>query len=74
MLVTNNSLDINNKKDSINVNEARVKKEVKIEAIINVIRVKARIISSTINYTAFTEKASFNLIRSLFLTFKAFDR
>ena len=42
--------------------------------MINVIRAKARTISPTVNYVAPTEKASFNLIRSLLLTFKALDR
>jgi hypothetical protein len=69
----NSSLNINNKEDFISVNKVRVKKEVKIEAIINVIRAKAYIISLTINYAAPIEKASFNLIRSLLLTFKALD-
>jgi len=70
----NNSFNTNDKKDFININKAKVKKDVKIEAIINVIRAKARIISPTINYIIFIEKASFNLIKSLFLTFKAFNR
>ena len=70
----NNSFNTNDKKDFININKAKVKKDVKIEAIIIVIRAKARIISPTINYIIFIEKASFNLIKSLFLTFKAFNR
>jgi hypothetical protein len=70
----NSSLNINNKKDSINTNRARVKEDVKIEAIINVIRAKAYTISLTVNYAALTEKASFNLMGSLLLTFKALDR
>jgi hypothetical protein len=69
----NSLLDINNKEDSININRARVKEEVKIEAIINVIRAKAYIISPTINYAALIKKASFNLIESLLLTFKALN-
>ena len=70
----NSSLDTDDKEDSISVNGARVKEDVKIEAMINVIRAKARTISPTVNYAALTEKAFFNLIRSLLLTFKAFDR
>jgi hypothetical protein len=63
----------NDKEDFISANKARVREEVKIEAIINVIQAKARIISLTINYAAPIEKASFNLIGSLLLTFKALD-
>jgi len=70
----NGSLDTNNKEDSISANGARVREDAKIEAMINVIRAKARTISPTVNYVAPTEKASFNLIRSLLLTFKALDR
>ena len=70
----NSSLDTDDKEDSISVNGARVKEDVKIEAMINVIQAKARMISPTINYAAPTEKASFNLIGSLLLTFKALDR
>jgi hypothetical protein len=69
----NNLLNINDKEDSISVNRVRVKEEVKIEAIINVIQAKAYIISLTINYATPIEKASFNLIGSLLLTFKALN-
>jgi hypothetical protein len=40
----------------------------------NVIRAKARTISPTVNYVVLIKKAPFNLMGSLFLTFKAFDR
>ena len=70
----NSSLNTDNKEDSISANGARVKEDVKIEAIMNVIRAKARTISLTVNYAASTEKASFNLMGSLLLTFKALDR
>jgi hypothetical protein len=63
----------NNKEDSISVNRARVREEVKIKAIINIIRAKAYIISLTINYATPMEKAFFNLMGSLLLTFKALD-
>ena len=69
----NGLLNINNKEDSISVNGARVKEEVKIKAIINVIQAKAYIISLTINYAVLIKKAFFNLIGSLLLTFKALD-
>jgi hypothetical protein len=70
----NGSLNTDDKEDSISANGARVKEDAKIEAIINAIRAKARTISPTVNYAALTEKASFNLIRSLLLTFEALDR
>jgi hypothetical protein len=70
----NSSFNTDDKEDSINANRARIKEEVKIEAIINVIRAKARTISPTVNYAVLIEKASFNLIESLLLTFEAFDR
>ena len=70
----NSSLNTDDKEDSINANGARVREDAKIEAIINAIRAKARTISPTVNYVTLIEKASFNLIRSLLLTFKALDR
>ena len=70
----NGSLNTNDEEDSINANGARVKEEVKIEAMMNVIRAKARTISPTVNYVVLIKKAPFNLMGSLFLTFKAFDR
>jgi hypothetical protein len=69
----NSSFNTNNKEDFININKAKVKKEVKIKVIINAIRAKAYIITLTINYTILIEKAFFNLIKSLFLTFKALN-
>jgi hypothetical protein len=69
----NGLFNTNNKEDSISANRASIKEEVKIEAIINAIQAKAHIISLTINYAAPMEKASFNLIESLLLTFKALD-
>ena len=68
------SLDTDDKEDSVSANRARVREDVKIEAMMNVIRAKARTISPTINYATSIEKASFNLIGSLLLTFKALDR
>ena len=68
------SLNTDDEEDSINANGARVKEEVKIEAMMNVIRAKARTISPTVNYVVLIKKAPFNLMGSLFLTFKAFDR
>ena len=70
----NGSLDTDDEEDSVNANRARVGEDAKIEAMMNAIRAKARTISPTVNYTALTEKASFNLMGSLFLTFKALDR
>jgi hypothetical protein len=68
------SLDTDDEEDSVSANGARVGEDAKIEAMMNAIRAKARTISPTVNYAAPIEKASFNLIRSLFLTFKALDR
>ena len=68
------SLNTDDEEDSISANGARVREDAKIEAIINAIRAKARTISPTVNYAALIEKASFNLIKSLFLTFEALDR
>ena len=70
----NGSLDTDDEEDSVSANGARVGEDAKIEAMMNAIRAKARTISPTVNYVAPTEKASFNLIRSLLLTFKALDR
>ena len=70
----NSSLNTDDEEDSVSANGARIREDVKIEAIINAIRAKARTISPTVNYAASIEKASFNLIRSLLLTFKALDR
>ena len=70
----NSSLDTDDEEDSISANGARVREDAKIEAIMNVIRAKARTISPTVNYAAPIEKASFNLIGSLLLTFEALDR
>jgi hypothetical protein len=69
----NGLFNTNNKEDFISANRARVREEVKIKAIINIIQAKAYIISLTINYAAPIEKASFNLIGSLLLTFKALN-
>jgi len=68
------SLDTDDKEDSISANGARVGEDAKIEAMMNVIRAKARTISPTVNYAALIEKASFNLMGSLLLTFEALDR
>ena len=68
------SLDTDDEEDSVSANGARVGEDAKIEAMMNAIRAKARTISPTVNYAAPTEKASFNLIGSLLLTFKALDR
>ena len=68
------SLDTNDEEDSVSANGARVREEVQIKAMMNAIRAKARMISPTINYAAPTEKASFNLMGSLLLTFEALDR
>jgi hypothetical protein len=68
------SFDTNEEEDSVSVNGASVGEEVKIEAMMNAIRAKACIISPTVNYAAPMENASFNLMGSLLLTFKALDR
>jgi hypothetical protein len=70
----NSSLDIDDEEDSVSANRARVGEDAKIEAMMNAIRAKAHAISPTVNYATPIEKASFNLIGSLLLTFKALDR
>jgi hypothetical protein len=68
------SFNTDDKEDSVGANGAKVEEEVKIEAMMNAIRAKARTISPTVNYAATIERASFNLIGSLLLTFEALDR